>query len=95
MIIQGITLKNTTVYDASFNSKDALLYVDAGNSASYPGSGLTWTDLSSTASSINTVAKQQGTAVWGTDTRFIYVASGGAPTDIWYSSSPLSDITPI
>jgi len=46
MIIQGVTLSNTKVYDASFNSNGALLYVDAGQSASYAGSGLTWTDLS-------------------------------------------------
>jgi hypothetical protein len=47
MIIQGVTLSNTIVYDASFNSSGALLYLDPGNSASYPGSGTTWTDLSS------------------------------------------------
>ena len=45
MIISGVTLSNTIVYDASFNSKGALLYLDAGNTASYPGSGTTWTDL--------------------------------------------------
>ena len=47
MIIQGVTLTNTNAYDASFNSNGALLYLDAGQSASYAGSGLTWTDLSS------------------------------------------------
>jgi hypothetical protein len=46
MIIQGITLRNINVYDASFNSNGALLYVDAGNTASYPGTGTAWTDLS-------------------------------------------------
>ena len=46
MIIRGVTLSNTKVYDASFNSNSALLYLDAGQSASYSGSGLTWTDLS-------------------------------------------------
>jgi hypothetical protein len=46
MIIQGITLTNISVYDASFNSNGALLYVDAGQNRSYPGSGTTWTDLS-------------------------------------------------
>jgi hypothetical protein len=46
MIIQGVTLKNINVYDASFNSNGALLYLDAGNTSSYPGSGTTWTDLS-------------------------------------------------
>ena len=46
MIIQGVTLTNTNAYDASFNGLGALLYVDAGTPASYPGSGSTWIDLS-------------------------------------------------
>jgi hypothetical protein len=46
MIIQGITLTNIGVYDGSFNSNGALLYLDAGQTASYSGSGTTWTDLS-------------------------------------------------
>lgn len=46
MIIQGVSLSNITVYDASFNSNGALLYVDAGQNRSYPGSGTTWNDLS-------------------------------------------------
>ena len=46
MIIQGVTLSGVSVYDASFNSNGALLYVDAGQNRSYPGSGTTWTDLS-------------------------------------------------
>jgi len=46
MIIQGTTIQGFTVYDASFNSNGALLYLDAGNTASYAGSGTTWYDLS-------------------------------------------------
>jgi hypothetical protein len=46
MIIQGVTLRGISAYDASFNGAGALLYLDAGNTASYPGSGTTWTDLS-------------------------------------------------
>lgn len=46
MIIQGVTLTGIGVYDSSFNSNGALLYVDAGQTASYSGSGTTWTDLS-------------------------------------------------
>jgi hypothetical protein len=46
MIIQGVTLKNTTVWDGSFINSGALLYLDAGQTASYPGTGTTWTDLS-------------------------------------------------
>ena len=55
MIIQGVTLKGITVSDASFNSNGALLYVDAGNTASYSGSGSTWTDLSSNANNATLV----------------------------------------
>jgi hypothetical protein len=55
MIIQGVTLSNTDVYDASFNSNGALLYVDAGNTASYPGTGTAWTDLSSNANNATLV----------------------------------------
>jgi hypothetical protein len=46
MIIQGVTLSGISVFDSSFNSNGALLYLDAGNSSSYSGSGTTWTDLS-------------------------------------------------
>lgn len=42
MIIQGITLTGVRVKDIN----DNLLYLDPGNSASYSGSGTTWTDLS-------------------------------------------------
>ena len=49
-IIQGVTLGGFNVYDASFNGAGALLYVDAGNTASYPGTGTAWTGLSNNAS---------------------------------------------
>ena len=49
MIIQNISLTNSTVYDGSFNSINALLYIDLGNPSSYSGSGTTYTDLSSNA----------------------------------------------
>ena len=38
-IIQGVSLNGLNVYDASFNGNGALLYLDAGNTASYPGTG--------------------------------------------------------
>ena len=55
MIIQGISITNTSVYDGSLNTKNALLYVDAGNAASYSGSGTTWTDLSTTGNNATLV----------------------------------------
>ena len=45
-IIQGVTIQGLNVYDASVNGNGALLYVDAGNTASYPGTGTAWTGLS-------------------------------------------------
>lgn len=55
MIIQGATISNIAISDSSFNSKGALLYVDAGNTASYPGTGTTWTGLSNNASNATLV----------------------------------------
>jgi hypothetical protein len=47
MIIQGVTLKNVTVQDPSVPVLSSmLLYLDAGNTASYPGTGSTWYDIS-------------------------------------------------
>ena len=62
MIIQGVTLKGVDVYDASFNSNGALLYVDAGNSASYPGTGTAWTDLSENSNNATLVNSPSYTA---------------------------------
>lgn len=62
MIIQGVTLKNINVYDASFNGAGALLYVDAGNTASYPGSGTAWTGLSTNASNATLVGSPPWTS---------------------------------
>jgi hypothetical protein len=60
MIISGVTIKGFNVYDASFNSTGALLYLDPGNTASYPGSGTTWTDLSGN----NNTATLVGSPTW-------------------------------
>jgi len=46
MIIQGVTLTNISVYDNTFNTASALLYIDIGKSASYSGTGTSYTDLS-------------------------------------------------
>jgi Concanavalin A-like lectin/glucanases superfamily len=46
MIIQGVSLTNISVYDNTFNTASALLYIDIGKSASYAGTGTTFTDLS-------------------------------------------------
>lgn len=47
MIISGATLTGVTVKDAAIATGNSqLLYLDAGNPASYPGSGSTWYDIS-------------------------------------------------
>ena len=46
MIVQGITLTNVSVYDNTFNTASALLYIDIGKTTSYSGSGTSYTDLS-------------------------------------------------
>lgn len=46
MIIQGVTLKGTAVVDATFNTRNLAIWIDADNSSSYSGSGTAITDLS-------------------------------------------------
>lgn len=56
MIIQGVTLNGVTVVDGLDIVRTNLqLYLDAASSASYPGSGTTWTDLSPNAYSTTLV----------------------------------------
>jgi hypothetical protein len=46
MIIEGVTLNGTRVVDASIITPNLAIWVDAGDSGSYPGAGTTVTDLS-------------------------------------------------
>ena len=75
MIIQGVSLKGSIVYDASFNSNGALLYLDAGNTASYPGSGTAWTGLSNNASNATLVGSPPWTSA-GTASYFTFNGLG-------------------
>jgi hypothetical protein len=75
MNIQGITLTGIRVSDSSFNSNGALLYLDAGNNASYPGSGTTWTGLSSNASNATLVNSPPWTSA-GTASYFTFSGTG-------------------
>ena len=75
MIIQGVTIKNIDVYDASFNSNGALLYLDPGNSASYSGSGTTWTDLSTNTNNATLVGSPPFTNA-GTGSYFSFNGTG-------------------
>ena len=75
MIIQGVTLTGISAYDASFNSAGALLYLDAGNTASYSGSGTTWTGLSTNASNATLVGSPPFTSN-GTASYFSFNGTG-------------------
>ena len=75
MIIQGVTLKGINVYDSSFNSNGALLYVDAGNTASYPGTGTAWTGLSNNASNATLVGSPTFTSA-GAASYFTFSGTG-------------------
>lgn len=46
MIIQGITLNGTNVVDAAIIRENLAIWIDANQTASYPGTGTTITDLS-------------------------------------------------
>lgn len=46
MIIQGVTLRGTRVVDASIITNGLIVWLDADNAASYPGTGTAVTDLS-------------------------------------------------
>ena len=75
MFIQGVTLNGINVYDASFNGNGALLYVDAGNTASYPGTGTTWTGLSNNTSNATLVGSPPFTSA-GTSSYFTFNGLG-------------------
>ena len=75
MIIQGVTLNGINVYDSSFNSNGALLYVDAGQTASYPGTGTAWTGLSTNASDATLVNSPPWTSA-GTASYFSFSGTG-------------------
>ena len=77
MIISGVKLSNTVVYDASFNSTGALLYLDPGNTARYPGSGTTWTDLSGNNNTATLVGSPTWTSAQPTSTSFTATNAGG------------------
>lgn len=84
MIIQGVTLRGVTVIDASFITAGALLYVDAGNTASYPGTGTTtWTDLSTNTNN----ATLNGSPTWTNAGEASYFSFNGTGTQFASTAS--------
>jgi len=65
MIIQGITVKNTTVADPYITTSNLAIWIDANNSSSYPGTGTNITDLSGNGRRQNIVTSSQFVTVGG------------------------------
>ena len=74
-IIQGATIQRLNVYDASFNGNSALLYLDAGITASYPGTGSAWTGLSTNSNNAALVNSPPWTSA-GTASYFTFNGTG-------------------
>ena len=55
MLIQGVTLTGVNIKDLGLVTDGLTLNLDAGDTASYPGSGSTWTDLAGIADNITLV----------------------------------------
>ena len=75
MIVQGANLQGLTVYDSSFNSSGALLSLNAGNTASYPGTGTAWIDLSTNTNNYTLVNSPPWTSA-GTASYFSFSGTG-------------------
>jgi len=65
MIIQGTTLKGTTVVDAYITPSNLAIWIDANNAASYPGTGTSITDLSGNSRTQNLTSAAQFVTVGG------------------------------
>jgi hypothetical protein len=64
MLIQGTTITGLGIYDSSFNSNGALLYLDSGQAASYSGSGTSWNDLSGYNNTATLTGNPAYTTAW-------------------------------
>lgn len=77
MIISGVTISGTSINDGyNLLTNNALLSLDAGNRASYPGSGTTWYDLS--GNSWNATNLSNMTYSSNNGGYFSYVGNGSA-----------------
>jgi len=59
MIIQGVTIKGTTIVDAYITTSNLAIWIDANNASSYPGTGTAITDLSGNGRRQNLVTAAQ------------------------------------
>jgi len=65
MIIQGVTLNGVRAVDASVITQNLAIYIDANQTASYPGTGTTITDLSGNGRTQNLGSASQYTTLSG------------------------------
>ena len=65
MIVQGVTLKGTTVADAYVVPPNLAIWIDANNSSSYSGTGTAITDLSGNGRTQNLALASQFTTLSG------------------------------
>ncbi len=82
MIVEGITLKDIRVVDASIITQNLAIWIDANNASSYSGTGTSITDLSGNGRTQNLQAAAQYTMLNGvkcfdctTNTNYITAAS--------------------
>jgi len=65
MILQGVTVKGTSIVDSYITTQNLAIWIDANNSSSYPGTGTTITDLSGNGSTQNLGTAAQFVTVGG------------------------------
>ena len=76
VLISGVTLNGVYVVDVpSIITTGALMYVDAGQTSSYPSTGTTWTDLSSNTNNATLVGSPPWTSA-GTASYFTFNGAG-------------------
>lgn len=79
MIISGTTLVGGTYRDYPLVTSGLVFNIDAGNPASYPGTGTTWYDLS--GNGYNVTAQNSGDITWNSNGYFETGATG------WWSGA--------
>ncbi len=85
MIISGIRIKNERIVDGSIVTPNLVIWVDADNAASYPGSGTTVTDLSGNGRTQNlsnaaAYTVLSGIKCWDFSGTYIMRAASATPT---------------
>ena len=72
MIVQGVTLNGITVFDSSPVTSGLMYAIDAGNTASYSGSGTSINNLANTSPGASTLANSPTFTSAGTSSYFTF-----------------------